>query len=196
MAVCFVSVGFTLSRRLTKCMTIIKHGGGGGRWVLVDRGWPMESLLSRKQGFCLTRVGVTRCTRCTGVDRSWRGLVLVSYQAQPLVTSSLLTLSGRAPIFLPYISCFGLRLMTQLLLPNTAGKNGVIAPDQTTFDYVKARTDEEFEPMYSDANAKFSADYTFDVSKLEPLVRHIQNLYEESTHEPVAVLTFLAPEII
>jgi hypothetical protein len=34
-----------------------------------------------------------------------------------------------------------------------AGKNGVIAPDQTTFDYVRARTQEAFEPVYSDGAA-------------------------------------------
>lgn len=39
------------------------------------------------------------------------------------------------------------------------GKNGVIAPDQTTFDYVNVRTSEAYEPVYTDANASFCADY-------------------------------------
>jgi 3-isopropylmalate/(R)-2-methylmalate dehydratase large subunit len=50
------------------------------------------------------------------------------------------------------------------------GKNGVIAPDQTTFDYVRARTDKPFEALYADADANYFAQYTFDVSKLEPVV--------------------------
>jgi 3-isopropylmalate/(R)-2-methylmalate dehydratase large subunit len=44
-------------------------------------------------------------------------------------------------------------------MPCLAGKNGVIAPDQTTFDYVKARTSEPFEPVYSDGAANYIAEY-------------------------------------
>ena len=50
------------------------------------------------------------------------------------------------------------------------GKNGVIAPDQTTFDYVRARTDKPFEPVYTDSNASFWSDRHYDVSTLEPVV--------------------------
>ncbi|KIY93730.1 3-isopropylmalate/(R)-2-methylmalatedehydratase large subunit [Monoraphidium neglectum] len=56
------------------------------------------------------------------------------------------------------------------MVVEAGGKNGVIAPDQTTFDYVKARTSEAFEPVYTDAGASFCDDYRWDVSKLEPLV--------------------------
>jgi 3-isopropylmalate/(R)-2-methylmalate dehydratase large subunit len=50
------------------------------------------------------------------------------------------------------------------------GKNGVIAPDQTTFDYVTSRTNKAFEAFYTDSNANFYSDRTYDVSKLEPVV--------------------------
>lgn len=50
------------------------------------------------------------------------------------------------------------------------GKNGTIAPDDTTFEYVRARTDKPFEPVYSDADAQFYSDWHCDVSKLEPVV--------------------------
>ncbi|MBD2041671.1 3-isopropylmalate dehydratase large subunit [Microcoleus sp. FACHB-672] len=50
------------------------------------------------------------------------------------------------------------------------GKNGTIAPDQTTFDYVRARTDKPFEAVYTDADAKFYSTWRGDVSKLEPVV--------------------------
>ena len=40
-----------------------------------------------------------------------------------------------------------------------AGKNGVVSPDQVTFDYVQARSSDPFEPVYSDDNANFVVDY-------------------------------------
>lgn len=50
------------------------------------------------------------------------------------------------------------------------GKNGVIAPDETTFEYVRTRTNKPFEAVYSDADAKFYSDRRYDVSQLEPVV--------------------------
>jgi len=50
------------------------------------------------------------------------------------------------------------------------GKNGVIAPDQTTFDYVQARTNKPFVPVYADADARYYYEKRYDVSKLEPVV--------------------------
>lgn len=56
------------------------------------------------------------------------------------------------------------------MVVEAGGKNGVIAPDKTTFDYVNARTSEPYEPVYSDGAASFAEEYRWDVSKLEPLV--------------------------
>jgi 3-isopropylmalate/(R)-2-methylmalate dehydratase large subunit len=50
------------------------------------------------------------------------------------------------------------------------GKNGVIAPDDTTFEYVRARTDKPFNPVYTDADATFYSEWHCDVSQLEPVV--------------------------
>lgn len=50
------------------------------------------------------------------------------------------------------------------------GKNGTIAPDETTFEYVRSRTDKPFECFYTDSDAKFYSDRTYDVSQLEPVV--------------------------
>ncbi|NJL90195.1 MAG: 3-isopropylmalate dehydratase large subunit [Coleofasciculaceae cyanobacterium SM2_1_6] len=50
------------------------------------------------------------------------------------------------------------------------GKNGVIAPDQTTFDYVQARTSKPFEAVYTDEDAQFYSVRHYDVSKIEPVV--------------------------
>jgi len=45
------------------------------------------------------------------------------------------------------------------------GKNGTIAADETTFEYVRARTDKE--PVYTDADAQFYSDRHYDVSQLD-----------------------------
>ena len=49
-------------------------------------------------------------------------------------------------------------------------KNGIIAPDRKTIDYVKARTKKPFEPLFSDPDAKVQAERRYDVSRLEPVV--------------------------
>ncbi|CAH2079213.1 unnamed protein product [Thlaspi arvense] len=68
----------------------------------------------------------------------------------------------------------GLTMEERMTLCNmvveAGGKNGVIPPDATTFNYVENRTSVPFEPVYSDGNASFVAAYRFDVSKLEPVV--------------------------
>jgi 3-isopropylmalate/(R)-2-methylmalate dehydratase large subunit len=52
------------------------------------------------------------------------------------------------------------------------GKNGVIAPDQVTLDYVNARnrSKKPYTPVYSDPGAVFSAERVYDVTKLQPVV--------------------------
>jgi len=50
------------------------------------------------------------------------------------------------------------------------GKAGLINPDQKTIDYVKSRTNDEFELFSSDEDAKYEKVYDIDVSKLEPIV--------------------------
>ncbi len=49
-------------------------------------------------------------------------------------------------------------------------KNGIIAPDQKTLDYVNARTKKPFEPLYSDPDAHALSERRYDVSKFEPVV--------------------------
>ena len=56
------------------------------------------------------------------------------------------------------------------MVVEAGGKNGMCPADETTFDYVTQRTSDPFEPVYADADASYIADYTFDVSKLEPVV--------------------------
>jgi 3-isopropylmalate/(R)-2-methylmalate dehydratase large subunit len=50
------------------------------------------------------------------------------------------------------------------------GKNGIIAADQKAIDYVKARTDKPFEPLYSDPDAPVDSERVYDVSEFVPCV--------------------------
>lgn len=50
------------------------------------------------------------------------------------------------------------------------GKNGIIPADEKTFEYVRARTDAVWEPVYGDDDARYHTFRTYDVEKMEPLV--------------------------
>jgi 3-isopropylmalate/(R)-2-methylmalate dehydratase large subunit len=52
------------------------------------------------------------------------------------------------------------------------GKNGVIAPDQVTLDYVNARntSGKKYEVVNTEPGAKFCFEKVYDVTKLEPVV--------------------------
>lgn len=56
------------------------------------------------------------------------------------------------------------------MVVEAGGKNGVIAPDQVTFDYVDARTDAPYEPMYADEGASYVEEYVINVPDLVPYV--------------------------
>ena len=69
---------------------------------------------------------------------------------------------------------FDLSMEERMTLTNMAieagGKNGIIAPDEKTFDYVRSRTDAGFEPVYGDEGATFFSERVYDVSTMEPVV--------------------------
>jgi 3-isopropylmalate/(R)-2-methylmalate dehydratase large subunit len=52
------------------------------------------------------------------------------------------------------------------------GKNGVIAPDQVTLDYVNARNTSgtKYEVVKTDPGARFCYEKTYDVTKMEPVI--------------------------
>lgn len=49
-------------------------------------------------------------------------------------------------------------------------KAGIVPPDRTTFDYLKGRSEENYEPVYADDDAQYSEKYHFDAGALEPQV--------------------------
>ncbi|MGL4854459.1 MAG: aconitase family protein, partial [Lentisphaeria bacterium] len=52
------------------------------------------------------------------------------------------------------------------------GKNGIIAPDEITLNYVNERNihNKEFSSLFSDTDAKYEATYEFDIAALNPVV--------------------------
>ena len=71
---------------------------------------------------------------------------------------------------------FALNIEERMTLCNMAieagGKNGIIAPDQITFDYVNKRNagQKPYQAVYTDAGAKFIHEKVYDVTKLEPVI--------------------------
>src|SRR5262249_41527369 len=71
---------------------------------------------------------------------------------------------------------YGLNIEERMTLCNmvieAGGKNGVIAPDKVTLDYVNARnrSGKKYEVVTSDAGAKFVYEKVYDVRKLQPVV--------------------------
>jgi 3-isopropylmalate/(R)-2-methylmalate dehydratase large subunit len=71
---------------------------------------------------------------------------------------------------------FALNIEERMTLCNmvieAGGKNGVIAPDQVTLDYVNKRDTRKkpYRAVYSDPGANFVFEKVYDVSKLEPVI--------------------------
>lgn len=68
----------------------------------------------------------------------------------------------------------------------SGARGGIIAPDQTTFDYVRGRENapkgadfdkmvEEWKKLPSDPDAKFDAEFTFDAADIEPMITYGTN---------------------
>uniref|UniRef100_A0A803Q4G1 Aconitase/3-isopropylmalate dehydratase large subunit alpha/beta/alpha domain-containing protein n=1 Tax=Cannabis sativa TaxID=3483 RepID=A0A803Q4G1_CANSA len=56
------------------------------------------------------------------------------------------------------------------MVVEAGGKNGIVPADSTTYKYLEDKTSVPYEPVFSDAQARFLSEYRFDISKLEPLV--------------------------
>ncbi|XP_061356799.1 3-isopropylmalate dehydratase large subunit, chloroplastic-like [Gastrolobium bilobum] len=56
------------------------------------------------------------------------------------------------------------------MVVEAGGKNGIVAADRTTYEYLEDKTSAPYEPVFSDEKASFLAQYRFDVSEMEPVV--------------------------
>ncbi len=63
----------------------------------------------------------------------------------------------------------GRMTLTNMVI-EAGGKNGVIEPDETTFAYVRERTDHSFEPVFNGRNAKYHSVRVYNSGELEPMV--------------------------
>ncbi len=65
-------------------------------------------------------------------------------------------------------------LASRMVLTNLAmemgAKAAIVPPDEKTLEYVRARTDKPFTPVYADPDAEYEKEFEFDVSELEPQV--------------------------
>ncbi len=62
------------------------------------------------------------------------------------------------------------RMTLTNMVIEAGGKNGVVEPDATTEEYVKARTDKSFESMKGDDDAKYHSVYKYKLEDMEPMV--------------------------
>lgn len=62
------------------------------------------------------------------------------------------------------------RLTLTNMSTEAGAKNGIIEPDETTFEYLKTRTDEKFSPVKGDSDAEYSDTFTYDIENLDPVI--------------------------
>ena len=62
------------------------------------------------------------------------------------------------------------RLTLTNMSTEAGAKNGIIEPDEVTFEYLKTRTDEEFIPVKGDLDAAYSDTFTYDIENLDPVI--------------------------
>src|SRR5437868_10987519 len=62
------------------------------------------------------------------------------------------------------------RLTLTNMTTEAGAKNGIIEPDETTFTYLRERTDTKYSPMYGDSDAGYSEVFTYEMDKMEPTV--------------------------
>jgi len=62
------------------------------------------------------------------------------------------------------------RLTLTNMTTEAGAKNGIVEPDQKTFDYLEQRGAGKYDAVYSDKDSNYSKTYEYEVSELEPLV--------------------------
>ena len=62
------------------------------------------------------------------------------------------------------------RLTLTNMTTEAGAKNGIIEPDQITFEYLKTRTENEFLPVKGDKDAEYSRTFTYDIESLDPII--------------------------
>jgi len=68
------------------------------------------------------------------------------------------------------------RMVLTNMTAEMGAKNGYIPPDPVTFDFIRGRAKDKYEPLYSDDDAKFSQVLEFDISGLTPVAAKPHNV--------------------
>lgn len=62
------------------------------------------------------------------------------------------------------------RMTLANMVIEAGGKNGIVEPDQTTFDYLDNRTNQPYEPVFNDAGASYHSVHVYKSSQLQPML--------------------------
>ena len=63
----------------------------------------------------------------------------------------------------------GRMTLTNMVI-EAGGKNGIIEPDNVTFDYIEARTNHPYEAVFNDAAAQYHSVRTYEARELQPML--------------------------
>ncbi|MCC5934857.1 MAG: 3-isopropylmalate dehydratase large subunit [Balneolales bacterium] len=63
----------------------------------------------------------------------------------------------------------GRMTLTNMVI-EAGGKNGVVEPDQTTFDYLAGKTDKKYEPVFNSTDARYHSVRRYKSKDLQPMV--------------------------
>jgi 3-isopropylmalate/(R)-2-methylmalate dehydratase large subunit len=92
----------------------------------------------------------------------------------------------------PAISALGMagRMTLCNMTVDLGAKNGIIAPDAVTADYLASRTADAWSPLHSDADAVYEQQYEVDVSQVAPTVARPDKLDDIAPVDAVAGTPF------
>jgi 3-isopropylmalate/(R)-2-methylmalate dehydratase large subunit len=62
------------------------------------------------------------------------------------------------------------RITLTNMTTEAGAKNGIIEPDNTTYEYLNSRTIKNYNPVFSDVDAEFSEIHSYEIETLEPIV--------------------------
>jgi 3-isopropylmalate/(R)-2-methylmalate dehydratase large subunit len=62
------------------------------------------------------------------------------------------------------------RLTLTNMTTEAGAKNGIIEPDEITFDYLKTRTEDQYLPVKGDKDAEYSDTLIYDIQSLDPII--------------------------
>ena len=73
------------------------------------------------------------------------------------------------------------RMTLANMVIEAGGKNGVIAPDEVTYEYVNARTKESYEPVFGDDDAAYHSVQVYKSQDLQPMLASPHSPDNQST---------------